>query len=444
MCKSKGPQAGCFVEHSGYGNMDRSSDISKHGCLELLPSNDRHICLEFARASAFNAHQQRSSSVSAASSLANQNPRLASSFKTHNKTILCCLDDMCNYVKTIFDDNTSGGSQPESTSIDQQQSIQRYPTAIIHNNHHRKHNHQQHHPHHHQNNPNLYERSNGIQQHPFPYRTSANEFQLLGRHLQESYDRNDSLSREGSIEFIILFILGLFVLLILLIFCVIRYIKNDVNSNQQKLLMEKYNFQNSTNQRNKFESCYQIEQLDKINMKPSSLANKKSMLGWRHFMSNRHNLAFQKQASSFTKTDSERHRHQSLNKSKMAKKSMKNEQHSTNETCHPLLLSVKVDLNGYQLDPSTKMKILDSDDSDSLFNMKMKRIDTVVNGGAENLPNIISVHNPSNSDNFTQAFRCDYNDLDHPNSMKKNDLLEATDKKQRLVSHLDQFHHQEQ
>ncbi|KPM02902.1 hypothetical protein QR98_0013280 [Sarcoptes scabiei] len=110
MCKSKGPQAGCFVEHSGYGNMDRSSDISKHGCLELLPSNDRHICLEFARASAFNAHQQRSSSVSAASSLANQNPRLASSFKTHNKTILCCLDDMCNYVKTIFDDNTSGGN----------------------------------------------------------------------------------------------------------------------------------------------------------------------------------------------------------------------------------------------------------------------------------------------------------------------------------------------
>ncbi|KPM02903.1 hypothetical protein QR98_0013290 [Sarcoptes scabiei] len=111
----------------------------------------------------------------------------------------------------------------------------------------------------------------------------------------------------------------------------------------------------------------------------------------------------------------------------MAKNSKKNEQHSTNETCHPLLLSVKVDLNGYQLDPSTKMKILDSDDSDSLFNMKMKRIDTVVNGGAENLPNIISVHNPSNSDNFTQAFLCDYNDLDHPNSMKKNDLLEATD-----------------
>lgn len=48
MCKSTGPQAACFVEHSGFVNVHRSSDISRHGCIEMLPIEERTPCLDQA------------------------------------------------------------------------------------------------------------------------------------------------------------------------------------------------------------------------------------------------------------------------------------------------------------------------------------------------------------------------------------------------------------
>lgn len=98
MCKSNGPQAGCFVEHSGY--MDRSSDISRHGCIDMLPIEVRVSCLERAVANSMrtrNVHHRH-----LAHRVGHNQP---GPVRTHNKSITCCIDDMCNYVKTISDDN---------------------------------------------------------------------------------------------------------------------------------------------------------------------------------------------------------------------------------------------------------------------------------------------------------------------------------------------------
>jgi len=80
MCKSSGASAACFLEHSGYANVDVTSDISRqHGCIELLPPHMRDMCEKDLQ---YNHNNQPN--------------------RYHaNKTIICCSEDMCNYVKNV-------------------------------------------------------------------------------------------------------------------------------------------------------------------------------------------------------------------------------------------------------------------------------------------------------------------------------------------------------
>ncbi|KAH9391004.1 hypothetical protein TYRP_006594 [Tyrophagus putrescentiae] len=110
MCKSTGPQAACFVEHSNFVNAGRSSsDISRHGCIEMLPIGQRTPCLTqaldvFASQNAGYAVPQRTG----AHHHGTGHRHLLDGGRHHGhrsadhqqKSTTCCLDDMCNYVKT--------------------------------------------------------------------------------------------------------------------------------------------------------------------------------------------------------------------------------------------------------------------------------------------------------------------------------------------------------
>jgi hypothetical protein len=94
MCKSTGASAACFLEHSGYVNVDGRSDISRHGCIELLPQQMRDMCAK-------NLHQ----------------PLQHHSHHNHrhhnqNQSIICCSEDMCNYVKNV--DLINARTQPKA------------------------------------------------------------------------------------------------------------------------------------------------------------------------------------------------------------------------------------------------------------------------------------------------------------------------------------------
>ena len=156
MCKSTGPQAACFVEHSGFVNLDRSSDISQHGCIEMLPIEQRTPCLEQALATF--ASQQQQQHYSHGSSEHNHNSTSLQQQRNNlrpqqNKSIMCCLDDMCNYVKSIIDEN---GSNNNNNADDDGAKYGRRPISSFSNNNNN-------------NNENI---------------------DSLGRHLQESYRTN--------------------------------------------------------------------------------------------------------------------------------------------------------------------------------------------------------------------------------------------------------------
>lgn len=184
MCKSKGQQAGCFVEHSGFGNMDRSSDISRHGCIEMLPNDQRVSCLELALAirsshhHSISNHHRNHHHIHIHRQQQPNNHQISSNFRrTHNKTITCCLDDMCNYVKTIIDDSNDSD----------------------------------------------FEHSNQQQRPPIISSSNDHHFDSLGKQLQESYG-----SMQGySLIVILIFIMTPLVLLVIFIYCVIWYIRKD-------------------------------------------------------------------------------------------------------------------------------------------------------------------------------------------------------------------------
>ena len=91
MCKSTGASAACFLEHSGY--VDGRSDISRHGCIELLPLQMRDMCAK-------NQHQP----------MAHHNHH---NHRHHNQnqSIMCCTEDMCNYVKNF---DSTARTQPKT------------------------------------------------------------------------------------------------------------------------------------------------------------------------------------------------------------------------------------------------------------------------------------------------------------------------------------------
>ena len=109
MCKSRGPQAACFVEHSGFMNVDRSSDISRHGCIEMLPIEERTPCLDQAL--------ETFASQNGGSVRAGHAHRHHKSGQNHGKSITCCLDDMCNYVKTIIKDEEQEPEQYKPRTV---------------------------------------------------------------------------------------------------------------------------------------------------------------------------------------------------------------------------------------------------------------------------------------------------------------------------------------
>jgi len=113
MCKSTGASAACYSEQPVDVNVDgiSSSDhISRHGCIEL-PQQLRDMCVKPLP----------------------QSPPLQSHHNHHNhrhhnsnQSIICCFEDMCNYVKnidlifstrthTIYNDNKLVGTATSST-----------------------------------------------------------------------------------------------------------------------------------------------------------------------------------------------------------------------------------------------------------------------------------------------------------------------------------------
>lgn len=103
MCKSNGPQAGCFVEHSAY--LNGAGGISRHGCIEMLPPEERVQCLERAVENSLqsrNAHQRGG----------HGRRHQIINTQANNKSIVCCLDDgLCNYVKPIITDDSGSNEQ---------------------------------------------------------------------------------------------------------------------------------------------------------------------------------------------------------------------------------------------------------------------------------------------------------------------------------------------
>lgn len=98
MCKSTGPQAACFLEHSNFVNAGRSSsDISRHGCIEMLPIEQRTPCLD----QALDAFASQNAGYGTHHS-SNNHRHVHHGHRSgdQQKSTTCCLDDMCNYVKT--------------------------------------------------------------------------------------------------------------------------------------------------------------------------------------------------------------------------------------------------------------------------------------------------------------------------------------------------------
>ncbi|KAH9417318.1 hypothetical protein DERP_007315 [Dermatophagoides pteronyssinus] len=204
MCKSKGnhQQAGCYVEHTNsFNNMmnDRSSDISRHGCIEMLSNDQRIPCMELALAlrsslshhhnhnhNHHSNHHRHHSSIHIHQPMTtttnnNNNHNNHPIHRKHNKTITCCLDDMCNYVKTINDDTNNDSDnhhhhqQPQSTII-----------------------------------------------------SSSNEFDSFGKHLQENFGIEGSSIQQSYGSILIIVIIMTPVLILISIICmVILFIRKD-------------------------------------------------------------------------------------------------------------------------------------------------------------------------------------------------------------------------
>ncbi|KAJ6224189.1 hypothetical protein RDWZM_002734 [Blomia tropicalis] len=233
MCKSTGPQAACFVEHSGFLNVDRSSDISRHGCIEMLPVEERTPCLDLALAN-FASQNGGNHNVHTRHQMHAGHRKLSHNIGSHNlrsshKSIMCCLDDMCNYVKTIVEDpsinSMDGQTHSKESNIDRSKVI--------------------------------------------------DDIDSLGKHLQESMGINDSI-HDGSFLFeFLIFVVILFLLscLVLLIFCGIRYMRQD----QPKHMKQLSNVHKCTRQyenHSNGENCTQ----------------KKSMLHWSRLMTTNKNV----------------------------------------------------------------------------------------------------------------------------------------------------------
>jgi hypothetical protein len=107
MCKSTGASAACFLEHSGYVNVDGISDISRHGCIELLPPQMRDMCVKNLNLPPHH-HSHR--------------------HHNNNQSIICCSEDMCNYVKNI--DIINVKTQPKSNDT---QAVGTYPSSSTNN-----------------------------------------------------------------------------------------------------------------------------------------------------------------------------------------------------------------------------------------------------------------------------------------------------------------------
>ena len=107
MCKSIGESAAC------YSSVDGISEISRHGCIELLPLHMKDICYrqQQQQQQQQQEHQQQQQEHQQQHHHHNHNhhnhhnhQHNNSNNHTPNRNLRCCSEDMCNYVRT--NDNT--------------------------------------------------------------------------------------------------------------------------------------------------------------------------------------------------------------------------------------------------------------------------------------------------------------------------------------------------
>jgi len=92
MCKSTGASAACFLEHSPNVNSDGISDhIPRHGCIELLSQQMRDMCANHHK----NLQQQP------VPPLQSHHNHHSHRHHSSNESMICCFDDMCNYVRNV-------------------------------------------------------------------------------------------------------------------------------------------------------------------------------------------------------------------------------------------------------------------------------------------------------------------------------------------------------
>ncbi|XP_054168957.1 BMP and activin membrane-bound inhibitor homolog [Oppia nitens] len=112
MCKSTGASAACFSEVTSNVNNDAISEqISRHGCIELLAPHMRHMCIHHNSVSTAGIAVDTGTplQILEAPTLAghSHNQLHHNHHRNHNHhnnnnnvTIVCCFEDMCNYVKS--------------------------------------------------------------------------------------------------------------------------------------------------------------------------------------------------------------------------------------------------------------------------------------------------------------------------------------------------------